>query len=73
MNQIKILPMAMPRKKRCPACDRSLAVEHKILLVRNKELLGDLELCPECSEVLGQVTGESKEEIVAQWKLGGDR
>lgn len=72
MAQIKVIPLAMPRKKRCPACDRFLPVEHKILLVREEELLGDMELCPECSGVILELVGKATEKIIAQWQLGGE-
>jgi ribosomal protein S27AE len=72
MAQVKVIPLAVPRKKRCPACDRFMAVQHKILLVKSEELLGDFELCPECSSVIAELIGKGTEKIIAEWCLGGE-
>ncbi|MBS4026148.1 MAG: hypothetical protein KGZ96_10810 [Clostridia bacterium] len=72
MAQVKVIPLAVPRRKRCPACDRLIGVEHKILLVKREELLGDLELCPDCCSVITELIGKSTEKIIAEWQLGGE-
>jgi ribosomal protein S27E len=71
MVQVSFAQYNEPIKMRCECCDRLTMVEMKMFVAKAKRLVGDLDLCAGCGEVLIEVTGQKK--VEQEWSFeGGD-
>jgi len=69
MAQVSFAYYSEPKKMRCECCDRSGFVEVKMFVSQDKRLVGDLDLCAACGELLREVTAKSK--VEKEWSFGG--
>lgn len=67
MSCIEVVNFHHERKKKCPSCDRNQIVGAKVMLIKEEELVGDLELCQICCQVLLEVISKKTEKLVASW------
>ncbi|KKM09884.1 hypothetical protein SY88_17045 [Clostridiales bacterium PH28_bin88] len=72
--QISFIPFNNPRRQRCDCCDRTQPLEQKVFLLMGGELVGDLELCRPCAEVLAALMGKVSEDggwtVEQEWRFG---
>ena len=69
MTQVRFVQFSEPRKVKCECCDRGRVVEVKMFISQDGKLVGDLDLCADCAEILLEVA--AKQTIDQQWDFGG--
>lgn len=71
MSQVTFVYYNEPVKMKCECCDRLSMVEIKMIVSKENKLVGDLDLCPCCGEVLMELTAKRK--LEKEWSfLGGE-
>lgn len=70
MPQLQFKKFNNPRKKRCDCCDCVLPLANKVLVFDEELLAGDLELCEQCTRLLLQACGGSRETVLTEWDFG---
>ena len=69
MTEVSFTYFKDPKKKRCECCDRLSLVEVKMFVAKDHRLVGDLDLCANCGQLLMEVTAKSK--VEKEWTFGG--
>lgn len=69
MVQVSFAQYSEPIKMKCECCDRTTMVEVKMFVTRDKRLVGDLDLCTLCGELLMEVTAQKN--IEKEWSFAG--
>ena len=67
--QVSFAHFNEPKKKKCECCDRLSLVEVKMFVSKDCRLVGDLDLCANCGQLLMEVTAKSK--VEKEWTFGG--
>ncbi|WP_227762437.1 hypothetical protein [Zhaonella formicivorans] len=72
LSEVSFLTFSQPKKMKCECCDRSTFIEVKMFVAREGRLVGDLELCSSCAELLQQAV--ARENVVREWDFssGGE-
>lgn len=72
MPKITFMPFQNPKKKKCNCCDRTMLLKHRVLLLEDESLVGDLELCTDCAQALAEIFNQSQPETVErEWYFQG--